>query len=101
MDPAALNTLFAGKVVVMPPNEPVIHGRAALIAWAQALGAQFTVNGEYGTLDTTCGTRTRLPLRPLRLRPRRRPQVAATESVYRGIAPWPVIVVQSAAAHAN
>jgi ketosteroid isomerase-like protein len=53
MDTAALNTLFAENVVAMPPNEPAIQGRAALIAWAQALGAQFTVNGEYGTLDTT------------------------------------------------
>jgi uncharacterized protein (TIGR02246 family) len=53
MDTATLGNVFEDSVVAMPPNEPAIQGRAAFIAWAQALGDQFTIAGEYTSNDVT------------------------------------------------
>jgi ketosteroid isomerase-like protein len=53
MDTSTLNSVFDDNVVAMPPNEPAIQGRAALIGWAQALGNQFTIAGEYTASDVT------------------------------------------------
>jgi ketosteroid isomerase-like protein len=53
MDTAVFDTVFAETVVAMPPGEPAIQGRAALVAWGQAIGDQFTVAGEYTSTDVT------------------------------------------------
>ena len=47
MDTATLNAVFAPSLIAMPPGEPAIQGRDALVKWAQAIHDQFTVEGEY------------------------------------------------------
>jgi uncharacterized protein (TIGR02246 family) len=51
VDTAALETIFAQDVIAMPPGEPAIQGRAALVTWAQAIGDQFTVAGAYTSTE--------------------------------------------------
>jgi ketosteroid isomerase-like protein len=50
-DAAALGAVFAENAVIMPPGEPAKEGLAALTAWAQAIGEQYTVAGEYTSTD--------------------------------------------------
>lgn len=47
MDVATITAVFAPRVIAMPPGEPAIQGRDALVKWAQAIHEQFTVQGEY------------------------------------------------------
>lgn len=49
--PDTLASLFTSDAVIMPPNEPVLNGSAALRTWAQAIADQATVRGQYTSSD--------------------------------------------------
>ena len=51
VDTAGLDAVFAQDAIVMPPGEAALQGRAAAKAWAQALGDQYTLGGEYTGSD--------------------------------------------------
>jgi ketosteroid isomerase-like protein len=46
-----LDAVFAADFVGMPPNEPLIQGLPALVAWADTINEQFTLGGGYDTSD--------------------------------------------------
>jgi uncharacterized protein (TIGR02246 family) len=46
-DMAVIETLFSADCVVMPPNEPAIQGRDALMTWGRSLADQYTITGGY------------------------------------------------------
>jgi ketosteroid isomerase-like protein len=53
-DPEKLVALYADGIVLLPPNEPAIAGKAAARAWARRFFQQFKVEGTYtSTADLT------------------------------------------------
>jgi len=51
-DTAALGELFTEDAKLMPPNGPVVEGRAGVVAFYQAWFDQFTTNISIGTDET-------------------------------------------------
>ena len=49
----SLATVMSSDVVVMPPNEPMIHGLDGLKTWAQGMLGQMTMSGTYPHTDVT------------------------------------------------
>jgi ketosteroid isomerase-like protein len=45
--------VFTPDAVVMPPNEPAVHGHDSLRIWAQGMYQQFSVSGRYLSSDVT------------------------------------------------
>lgn len=52
-DANRLLTVFTSDAVMMPPNEPAVHGQDAMRKWAEATFAQVSMSGRYTTSDVT------------------------------------------------
>ena len=48
-----LLTVYSSDVVVMPPNEPAVHGQDAVRKWGEAMFGQVTMSGRYTASDVS------------------------------------------------
>ena len=49
----SLDAVFAPDVLVMPPNEPALHGTGAVKTWFQGMLGQMSMAGTYSTTHET------------------------------------------------
>lgn len=52
-DAAAMCAVFTEDCVVMPPNEPPLHGHDGVHTWLTNVVAAFDIEGEYSESDVT------------------------------------------------
>jgi uncharacterized protein (TIGR02246 family) len=52
-DVDGLLSVYTIDVVMMPPNEPALHGQDATKKWAEAMFGQVTMKGRYTTSDVS------------------------------------------------